>query len=299
MPTSRTLVIEKDEMAEDGFFAGINKLIMYGAHSLDLGSSATALITANDETFSSVTDRAGGLVLAASGADGNVMAIGDIEFLFSPNYTAEDNARFIANIADFLTETDEREYTLAEFPYFYDSEVLDVIYTGTPDLGPSAFDEVIALDNAFEPLGIDVQLASEPTRSNDVLYLGLYNQVGDDVLEILSSENISLTIDPVILSAEELAMMDEDDDDDEDDEFEELIRVLETDIGNIEMSGTALFLLVEDGNQQSLIVLAASTSGLEVALSRLDRDDTTQCSECLAGLSPSRRFSPLSDRHQQ
>ena len=267
----KNLLIEKPEMAETAFFAGINKLVMYGAHSLDLGGSATALITANDETFSSVTDRAGGLVLAASSADDNVLAIGDIEFLFAPNYTAHDNAAFIANIADFLTETDERDYTLAEFPYFYDSEVLNVIYTGTPDLGPSAFDEVIALDEAFEPLGIDVQLASESTRSNDVLYLGLYNQVGDDVLEILSSENISLTIDPVILTPEELAMMDEDDndEDDEDEEFVDLIRVLETDIGNIEMSGTALFLLVEEGNQQSLIVLAASTSGLEVALSRL------------------------------
>ncbi|MCB0028431.1 MAG: hypothetical protein KDE28_11020, partial [Anaerolineales bacterium] len=188
---------------------------------------------------------------------------GDIDFLFPPNYTAFDNSRFIAHIADFLTSTEARAYTLAEFPYFYDAETVDVIYTGSPELGPNAFDEIIALDTAFEPLGINVQLASEPDDDNDVLYLGLYNQVGEDVLEILNSEGISLTIDPVILTADELAQLDEEEEDTADEEeFVDEIRVLETSLGNIQMSGTAMFLLVEDGDQQSLIVLAASSDGL-------------------------------------
>ncbi|MCA9987464.1 MAG: hypothetical protein KDE59_24315 [Anaerolineales bacterium] len=266
----KNIIVNSDMMSEGDLFADIEQLVLYGTHSLDLGGDAAALITADDLTFSSVTDRAGGLVLAASAADDNVLAIGDIDFLFPPNYTAFDNSRFIAHIADFLTSTEARAYTLAEFPYFYDAETVDVIYTGSPELGPNAFDEIIALDTAFEPLGINVQLASEPDDDNDVLYLGLYNQVGEDVLEILNSEGISLTIDPVILTADELAQLDEEEDDTADEEeFVDEIRVLETSLGNIQMSGTAMFLLVEDGDQQSLIVLAASSDGLQVAVSRL------------------------------
>ncbi|MCB8962092.1 MAG: hypothetical protein H6651_17405 [Ardenticatenales bacterium] len=266
----KNIIVNSDMMSEGDLFADIEQLVLYGTHSLDLGGDAAALITADDLTFSSVTDRAGGLVLAASAADDNVLAIGDIDFLFPPNYTAFDNSRFIAHIADFLTSTEARAYTLAEFPYFYDAETVDVIYTGSPELGPNAFDEIIALDTAFEPLGINVQLASEPDDDNDVLYLGLYNQVGEDVLEILNSEGISLTIDPVILTADELAQLDEEEEDTADEEeFVDEIRVLETSLGNIQMSGTAMFLLVEDGDQQSLIVLAASSDGLQVAVSRL------------------------------
>ncbi|MCB0013969.1 MAG: hypothetical protein KDE34_18775, partial [Anaerolineales bacterium] len=266
----KNIIVNSDMMSEGDLFADIEQLVLYGTHSLDLGGDAAALITADDLTFSSVTDRSGGLVLAASAADDNVLAIGDIDFLFPPNYTAFDNSRFIAHIADFLTSTEARAYTLAEFPYFYDAETVDVIYTGSPELGPNAFDEIIALDTAFEPLGINVQLASEPDDDNDVLYLGLYNQVGEDVLEILNSEGISLTIDPVILTADELAQLDEEEEDTADEEeFVDEIRVLETSLGNIQMSGTAMFLLVEDGDQQSLIVLAASSDGLQVAVSRL------------------------------
>ena len=268
----KNIMVGDNSMSDSDLFADIDQLVLYGVHSLDLGGDASALIRADEATFSSVTDRPGGLVLAASGGDDNVVAIGDIDFLFPPNYTSYDNARFIAHIADFLTSTEARDYTLAEFPYFYDADTVDVIYSGNPELGPNAFDEIIALDEAFEPLGIDVQLAGEPNRNNDVLYLGLYNQVGDDVLEILSSEGISLTIDPVPLTADELAQLAEeeaDEDEEEEEAFVDEIRVLETSLGTIQMSGSALFLLVEDGDQQSLIVLAASSEGLQVAVSRL------------------------------
>jgi hypothetical protein len=272
----RNILLQDEAFAANGLSNGLETLAFYGAHSVQVGSGAEAILTADDNTWSSATDRPGGLVLAALGGDGNVLAVGDMDFLADPYRTVYDNSRFIARIADFLTESEERSLALSDFPFFYGSQV-DLVYTGTPDLGPDAFDEVIALQDAFRRAGINLSLAAEADGDNDALYLGLYNQ-SEEVAALLEAAGITLVIDPAIVEEEESEESEEEAPAEEeelteeppaDDEEAEVTRQIQSALGNAQMSGTALIVLSEEDGQRQVIVLAASNDGLENTVGRL------------------------------
>lgn len=265
----RNIILRKDGFSEDRLLDGLQKLAFYSAHSLQVGPTGTSLITADADTWSSATDRPGGLSLAAIGHQGQVLALGDIHFLIQPYFTVFDNSEFIARIADFLTEPVGRLLTLGDFPYFYRRPV-NLVYTGAPDLGPDAFDEIIALQDAFRRVDRELSLAAEPISDEDVLFLGLYNQA-EDVAEILASAGISLTVEPPILTAAELkaAAMSEDEVVVDETEVETAVRLIQSDLGRVQMAGTSLILLDEDEGQRRVIVLAASGQGLGNSVNRL------------------------------
>ncbi|MBE2221510.1 MAG: hypothetical protein IAF02_08220 [Anaerolineae bacterium] len=279
----RNIVLKSDGFAEDGLVDGLDELAVYSTHSLQLSPEAKAILTADDNTWSSATDRPGGLVLAAKSENGRVLALGDIHFLTDPYYTVYDNSHFIANIADFLTEADERALTLVDFPYFYQQPV-NLVYTGSPDLGAGAFTDIIGLQTAFQQANIPLTLAEAVQPDHDTLYLGLYNQA-EDVADILASAGISLTIEPPILpdvAEEEPAAADADaagrsaaeaeeevvEPPETEPEIEE-IRLIHSDLGNIEMSGSALIVLDEQNGRRDVVVLAASREGLDNTVARL------------------------------
>ena len=292
----QNIILTEEGFASSALTADLERLAFYGTHSLQVGASAEALIAGDDNVWSSATDRPGGLTLAATAADGQVLAIGDIQFLTEPYFTVYDNGRFIAQIADFLAEPVSRDYTVADFPYFF-ADRIDLVYTGSPELGPDAFDEIITLQANLRAAEKEITLATVDSQSGDAIYLGLYNQA-DEVAELLADAGITLAIDPAILTAEEEAALGEADssddaedeenedtepevedessaDDEEDEEgeepedSEELVRLIQSDLGNVQMSGTALILLDESGGQRSLVVLAASKDGLESTVNRL------------------------------
>lgn len=286
----RNIILKKDGLAEGDLVGELERLVFYGAHSLQIGPDGDVLIEADDNTWSSATDRPGVLTLAGVGSNGRVLALGDFHFLTEPYYTVHDNSHFIANIADFLVKTAERSFILADFPYFYRAPV-DLIYIASPDLGPDAFDEIIALQDAFRDIDHSLQLSAQQQAGHDALYLGLYNQA-DDVVDILASTGISLTIDPPILTeaelreqaaaeaeaqpGEEVPASEEGETDASQqgegkavEEPEELIRLVQSDLGNVQMSGTALILLDESGGRRKVVVLAASNDGLENTVGRL------------------------------
>ncbi|HRQ39147.1 MAG TPA: hypothetical protein PLD25_14650 [Chloroflexota bacterium] len=268
--------------AENELTADVQQMVFYGAHSLDVGPSATAVLTGDDNTWSSATDRPGGLTLAATNENGRVLALTDLHFMMEPYFTAYDNSRFLAHIADWLTTQTERTTSLTDFPYFY-RQPINLVYTGQPDLGAQAFNQVIALQEAFRAIGQEIRMTAVPDPSQDTLTLGLYNQAGDDVLEILASNGISFTIEPPILTAaEEKALAatatptpTPDDEEEETTEEEEAteepekpeepapIRLIHTPLGNVQMSGTAIVLLENGNGRHQVIVLAASKEGLD------------------------------------
>ncbi|MCP4415721.1 MAG: hypothetical protein GY805_03805 [Chloroflexi bacterium] len=300
----RNIILTDVGFSDDSLMADLETVVFYGSHSLQVGVGAEALIAADDNTWSSATDRPGGLTLAATGANGRVLAIGDVQFLTEPYYTVHDNGRFIAQIADFLAEPIQRDYTVADFPYFFNEEI-DLVYPGTPELGPDVFNEIINLQASLRAAEKEITLATTDSQNGDTIYLGLYNQA-DDVADLLADAGINLVIEPEILTADEQAALDaaaaeededadgedsesedtaEGDDVDADDEAdaddetavdeaepeedEEIIRLIQADLGNVHMSGTALILLDESGGNRRLVVLAASTAGLENTVSRL------------------------------
>ncbi len=278
----RNILLNEVGFGESDLTDGLEQLAFYGSHSLQVGPTGTSLLSADDDTSSSATDRAGGLTLAATSRNGRVLSLGDIHFLFEPYYTVFDNGRFIAQIADFLTESGGREYSLADFPYFFGDE-LDLVYTGSPELGANVFDEIITLQDEFGRIGIDLSLAAEVDETHDTLILGIYNQA-DDLSKLLEELGISLLIEPPVLTEEEQAVLDEEEeaaedetepdaedmDDEEPEEPVELVeRLIQSDLGDIQMSGTALMLFDADNGRSHIILLAASTQGLENSVNRL------------------------------
>lgn len=283
----RNIILKETSMAESSLTEGVKQLAFYGAHSLDLGPSSEPLLAGDDNTWSSATDRPGGLTLAATSQDGRVLALGDIHFLGEPYYTVYDNGRFIAHIADFLAEPG-REFILNDFPYFF-SDAVNLVYTGQPDLGAEAFADVIPMQKAFQRIGKTLRLSGAADRETDTFYLGLYNQA-DDVTDILTGHNITLVIDPPILTEEEQKALEEDASNENANDnstgadssndnsanananaAEEIseTRIIQSDLGNVQMSGMALVLLDESSGQRNLVVLAASKDGLRSVSSRL------------------------------
>jgi hypothetical protein len=271
----RNIILKRTGFAEDALVDGLEQLVAYSAHSIQMGPDAQAIIAADENTWSSATDRPGGLVFAASSENGQVLALGDVHFLTNPYYTVYDNSQFIANIADFLTTSEERALTLVDFPYFYQQPV-HLIYTGSPDLGAGAFADIIDLQTAFRQANIPLLLAQSPQPGHDVLYLGLYNQA-EEVAEILASAGISLTIEPPIQpemdtetepeeteieDAEATSEAEEPDEPAETEETDAEIRLIHSELGNVEMSGTALVVLDESNGRRTTVVLAASREGL-------------------------------------
>lgn len=292
----RNIILDGTGFGETAVTSNLQQVVFYGAHSIEVGSEAMPLFAGGDNTWSSATDRPGGLALGAMSANERVLALGDLTFLEDPYSNVLDNGRLIAQIADFLTQTDERDFILADFPFFFEDEI-DLIYTGEPKLGPDAFDEIIQLQDGFRQIDKTVTLASE-LGGGDSLVLGLYNQ-SDLVADWLDAAGIDLIIDPPLMDEEaEEEMMDEEmmedeeaeeeseieeveeeesedeeeeveDEDEEEEEELEITRLIQSEFGQIQMSGTALILLHEGGNGRSLIVLAASDAGLDATIDRL------------------------------
>lgn len=263
---------EGETFTSDSLTSGLGQLVFYGSHSIEVGEDGRPLLPAGEDTWSSATDRPGDLALAAFGRADRVLAVGDVDFLTGPYYTVFDNARFIAQIADFLT-ADERSHSLADFPYFLDPAV-DLVYLGQPELGADAFDEIIAWQGAFRQLGTELSLAKEAAAGQDTLLVGLYNQAWE-VAELLDSYGVTLVIDPPIdIDLEDSAAGVELEG--EDGEAEEATpiptpgqRLIDSPLGLVQMAGTALILFADQADQEQVVVLAASSTGLENTIDRL------------------------------
>lgn len=268
----RNILLPAAGFAEDGLVDGLDQIAFYGSHSLTTGSESKTIIAADDDTWSSATDRAGGLTVVASGADGNVVALGDLQFLSEPYYTVYDNGEFITRLADFLaTPLQGRQLELADFPYFHQEQV-NLHYLSDPELGAGSFTGIVDLQNAFATVGKELRLTAVyetavSTPDRDIIHVGLYNQA-EEVTKILSSAGITLTIDPAILSPEEVTEL-ADDTADEDAPVEAETRTLSTPLGTFQMAGSSMILWYESDGQNQVIVLAASNEGLDNSIDRL------------------------------
>jgi hypothetical protein len=250
----RNILLGEEMLADHPLTAGLDTVVFYGTHSLEVGMSAEPLLKAGANTWSSQTQRAGDLALAALGAEGRVLALGDVTFLTDPYNRVYDNARFIAHIADFLVGP-ARQYRLADFPYFFDDPV-NLVYLGAPTLGSRAFTKVGQLQEQLAAAGRDLKLGSALEAGHDTLYLGLYSQAGE-LAALLAEADVILVIDPP-LEGEAAGS-----------EKEDPVRRLESRLGNVEMAGTALLALSREGEEDILILLAASREGLENSMDRL------------------------------
>jgi hypothetical protein len=267
----RNILLDQSGFAEGALTDGLERLVLYSSHSLQLGPSASPLLTTDENTWSSSTDRPGEFTLAALGAEGEgsegqVLALGDVHFMTEPYNSVYDNGAFAARVADFLGGGGDSAEGLASFPYFF-RQSIDLVYVGGPELGPDAFDDIIALQSAMREAGLSLALTAEPDPSHDTLYLGVYNQA-NDVADLLDRAGVELTIRPAVQPpvAEESGVAAE-----ESQATAEPVgaRVIESSLGQIQMAGSALIVLDSEGDRQQVVVLAASNDGLESVVERL------------------------------
>ena len=169
---------------------GLEEVVFFAAHSIS--TSGKPVIKADAETRSSLTERQGGLVVAALSADDRVLGVSDWTFLTEPYSSQASNDRLVSNIADFLV-TGGREYSLADFPYFFGDHV-DLRYAGKEAIGGEVLTQAGVLQDAFEAVGKKLIPRKSNVAESDVLFIGLYDGL-DYVQDYLATRQISITLE--------------------------------------------------------------------------------------------------------
>jgi hypothetical protein len=285
--------IRLTDWSEGTLTEGLDSVVFYAAHSLAVADEG-ALILADEDTWSSATDRAGGLVVAAQTMKGQVLALGDLTFMTEPYHTVHDNNRLIASIADFLTGA-ERTYDLFDFPLSFGAKVA-FVYTNDPELGPAQLQLVDDYERIFEEHDRVLVLADAPDTRADTIFAGIYSQAGP-ITATLSELGVTLVYTPA-LETEEAEEADEtgasaetevegeetaeeagetEEPEEEGPELEPEGRVLVEGLGNYDMSGIGLVAYRGGDEQKLLVVLAASQEGLANVLGRLPDRDFDDC----------------------
>jgi len=229
----RNIIVNIPDDEDTSVTERLDRVVFYGSHSVHVARGGIPVFPAGENTWSSATDRPGNLYAGALSADERVLAIGDVNFLIEPYATAYDNGRLAANIAAFLT-SGRRDFVLADFPYFFGNPV-DLIYTGSPDLGPDAIDEIVTLQDAFGETGQSLALAAERADEHDAIYLGIYNEA-EDVQDFLFDAGISLQIEPPLTEPDTAATEDTNDEagTPSDEADQDVVRQLRSPLGNVQ-----------------------------------------------------------------
>jgi hypothetical protein len=246
-------------------------VVFYATHSLT-ADDAMAVILADDNTWSSATDRAGGLVVAAEAGGGRVLALGDLTFMTGPYHTVYDNGLLISHVADFLVGG-QRSYDLYDFPLLFGSQVA-LVFANSPDLGPGQLQLVDGLQGAFEASDRQLVLSDMVEPDRDAILVGLYSQ-HQPMAEYLSAHGVTLTITTTLDLSPADRGMENNHVDPAEPEPQGVVTV--AGLGSYSMSGTALIILHQVDGTQIMNLLAASQEGLMSTLDRLVESDLIDC----------------------
>ena len=153
----------------DELTVGLDAITLYTAGSIRSSGPGLAFTDAN--TRSSLVETTGGLYPIAWGDSRNVLAIADFTFMVPPHNSLLDNDKLMSNIANYFTSS-EREYDLADFPYFYEvgSENSVDILLGQPSLWGIG----TAVKNGLAARQVSSQIRGVEDVSRDTVFLGLY-----------------------------------------------------------------------------------------------------------------------------
>ena len=220
----------------DALTAGLDSILLEYAGSVR--STGPGLAFAGPNTKSSLLNSTETPTPIAWGDSPNVLALGDFTFMAPSNSFLLDNDRFISNIADFMTDS-ERRFDLGDFPYFYESGAdADVdILLGKPDL----YSVGLRMRNGLASNDIASQITGTEDTSRDSVFLGLY----DDVVQVSH-----------YLQAAGVRIDDS----------------LGTPFGpELELEGTSVLVLAQDGERDMLVVLADSERTLSDVVNSLIR----------------------------
>ncbi len=248
---------------------GLDTVTFQTAHALRAEPEA-GLIFGDENTASSRSEQPGGQIAAALTAEGRVLALSDFTFFTSPYNTFADNPRLLDNIATFALGS-ARDFSLADFPYFFDGPTL-VVYQNPVTLD-ATFAGSVALRGRLESAGVAQALAEEPAANMPFIYLALYEDVTDEVLDLLADDGITLSDEPLSEA---------------DDAPRSQGTIAIEDVARFDQGGTVLLHLsgptaAEDGTAAEetrpyeLVILAEDTDLLSAGIDRLLNGTTGDC----------------------
>jgi hypothetical protein len=183
--------IKLSSFAQNQLTQGLRQVVFFAAHSVI--SEEPALIAADGETRSSSSERSDTLAVAVLADGGSVLALGDMTFMTEPYDVVEDNDQLIANIADYLGGA-QREYDLADFPFFFDDRV-DLVYTGDPVLDSDLLQEGSVVQSLLADVGKELTVRAQEDKASDTLFFGLYKEA-DEAEPYLAAAQVTLAITP-------------------------------------------------------------------------------------------------------
>ena len=154
----------------DRLTAGLETVTLEYAGSVR--SSGEGLAFASPNTRSSILDQVGTFSTMAWGDSRNVLAISDFTFMVPSNDALLDNGRLVANIADYLTDS-QRDFLLSDFPHFFGDagdDGVDILL-GQPEL-LSAGQQ---MKTGLAGRGTPSEITPLEDLSRDSVFLGLYD----------------------------------------------------------------------------------------------------------------------------
>ena len=176
------------DFADNSITAGLNMVVFYGVHSVQT-NTGTALVTAEQSTLSSVTDRGGSISPLALSADGQVLAAGDFSFLIDPFTQVADNAVLLGSIADFALGG-KRIPSLENFPYVFQNPV-SLVTTGDVRLNADLLAPLAGLQGVLKLVNVPLNVREEAPEAGDVIVLGTLAP-SDDLAPYVNSFGIDL-----------------------------------------------------------------------------------------------------------
>ena len=161
------LEIYVNDFQADPITSGVNEMAFYYAGSIT--SAGPSLALTGGSTISSISEDVTGGRYApiAVGAHRNVLALYDLTFMIPPYNRVKDNDRLIANVADFLTDS-ERTYRLTDYPRFLRGDV-DIVVED-----PGLIAEAAEMKAALAKESVSARLQGSENVGRDTVFLGLF-----------------------------------------------------------------------------------------------------------------------------
>ncbi len=248
------LVVNDDE---NDLAQGLDSVVVFAAHSLQ--SEGVVLFSGDINTKSPLRVGETDLAVVVLAEDERVLAVGDVTFLTSPFYTAEDNEKFLGNIADWLV-TAEREWDLIDFPFFFTGPV-DMVPMTEGALDPRLIVQSGELKRIFDAVGLEFGLREKADQDHDVFYIGTFEDA-ETVKHYLNRAGI------VVLP---------DENNSEDDEGTPQFILEVEDLGQIKTSGITLFLADLTDEQVVMVVMGEDLETAIEAGKQLASGDLSGC----------------------
>jgi hypothetical protein len=250
------------EFAEDSAITeGVSEVVFQTAYALRT-DEASGVIFGDDQTYSSQEETPGNVIAAALTADGHVLTLPDFTFFTSPFNTFSDNEVLIGNISAFAL-SGARGFDLTDFPHFFQSPT-DLVYQNPVTLNQT-FEDSVALRTSLASVGTEASLADAVGEDNPYIYVSLYDDASNDVLDLLEANGITISDEPL-----------------SDDSSGGDGTIAIEGVARLEMGDTTFMHLAQPGGEDDddryrLVILASDEETLSAGVARLLAGDLNAC----------------------